>query len=167
MRLETVALIEKDEVKVLECFSGDGIIWDEVRKSTDKKIIILRMDQKPDKVGVYLKGDNLKFIKSMDLSVYDIIDLDAYGSPFKQLEIVFEKQYNGFVHCTFIQSGMGRLDDKMLIRLGYSKSMIDKASTLFSKNGLQKFERYLTLCGIRTIKGFFIERKNYFWFKIG
>jgi hypothetical protein len=167
LRLETVNLIEKEEIKVLELFSGDGIIWSEVIKSTDKKVQILRIDQKSDKVGIYLKGDNLKFIKSMDLSVYDIIDLDAYGSPFKQLEILCEKQYKGIVHCTFIQIGMGRIDDKLLIRLGYTKSMIDQAPTLFSRNGLVKFERYLALCGINIIKGFFIERKNYFYFKFG
>lgn len=164
LRLDTVNMIDKDYIRVLECFSGDGVIWDEVKKLTPKNIKILRMDQKPDKTGVYLKGDNLKFMKSMDFSVFDIVDLDAYGSPFKQLEIVFEKQYKGIVHCTFIQSVMGNLDRKFLEQLGYPKRMIEKTPTLFSKNGMVKMERWLAKKGVKNITGFFIERKNYFYF---
>lgn len=167
LRLETLEQIDKPEIKVLEAFAGDGFIWDTVRVQTNKTIKVLRIDEKPDKKGIYLKGNNLKFLKNIDLSNFDIIDLDAYGSPFKQLEIVFERKYKGFVHCTFIQSGMGRLDNNFLKSLGYTPKMVEKIPTLFSKQGMNKMERYLHQCGISLINGFFIERKNYFWFKIG
>jgi len=164
LRLETLDLIDKPEICVLEAFAGDGFIWDAVRTQTDKKIKVLRIDEKPDKKGVYLKGNNLKFLKSMDFSKFDIVDLDAYGSPFKQLEMVFEKQFKGFVHCTFIQNGMGELDHKMLQQLGFKKEMIAKIPTLFFRHGMKKFEGYLWKNGVKKITGFFIEKKNYFWF---
>lgn len=166
LRLETLERIDKNEINILEAFAGDGFIWDAVRMETKKKLNVLRIDEKTDKKGVYLKGNNLKFLKNIDMSNFDIIDLDAYGSPFKQLEIVFYKKFKGFVHCTFIQTGMGRLDNNFLQRIGYTSKMIEKIPTLFSKNGMNKMERYLALCGIGIINGFFIERKNYFWFKI-
>lgn len=172
--METLELINKSEINVLEAFAGDGFIWDSVRTQTETKINVLRIDEKPDKKGVYLKGNNLKFLRNIDLSNFDIIDLDAYGSPFKQLEIVFDKQYKGFVHCTFIQIAQGGLHDKILTDLGYTESMIKKVKTLLNKNGMKKMEQYLFLKGIRETNGFYHKRsaeekhgtKNYFYFKI-
>ena len=63
LRLDTVNLINKDEIFVLECYAGDGYIWSEVRLRTKKEIKVLRIDQKPDNKVVYLKGSNMKFIK--------------------------------------------------------------------------------------------------------
>src|SRR3954465_4124097 len=83
-RLASLQHITKDTVTVLEAFGGDGIIWSLVKERTDKKISVLRIDKKQNKRGIYLKGDNLKFLKSIDISGFDIIDLDAYGSPYNQ-----------------------------------------------------------------------------------
>lgn len=138
LRLETVNLIDKQEINVLEAYAGDGVIWKKVQEQTKKNINILKIEMKGNKKGVYLKGDNSKFLPLFDFSKYDIIDLDAYGVPFNQLEVVFLKKFNGFVHVTYIQSGMGTLPNGMLIKLGYTKEMISKCRTLFSKNGLQK-----------------------------
>ena len=166
LRRDSLAIIDKDEISVLECFSGDGIIWSNVKKQTSKNIKILRIDKKTDKRGVLLVGDNVKFLKNIDVSVFDIVDLDAYGSPFKQLQILFDKNYKGVVHCTYIQSGMGIIDKKLLQNLGFTSSMIKKCPTLFSKNALDKFLYYLHKMGVYQIVGCFINRKNYFYFEI-
>ena len=42
--------------------------------------------------------------------------------------------------------------------------MIKKIPTLFSKNGMEKMCNYLHENGIKEIKGYFIDRKNYFYF---
>lgn len=166
LRLESLNLIDKQEINVLEAYAGDGVIWNRVQELTDKKINILKIDVKDDKKGVYLKGKNEKFLPLFDFSIYDIIDLDAYGVPYNQLEPVFIKKFKGIVHCTFIQTGMGALTHGLLIKLGYSKSMIKKSPTLFSKNGIEKMKNYLSLNGVTKIRGFFFERKNYFYFKL-
>lgn len=166
LRIETVNNINKNEINVLDAFSGDGLIWNRVKSITDKKINVLRIDEKQDKKGIYLKGNNLKFINRLDLQFFDIIDLDAYGSPYNQLKLIFKKKYKGIVHCTFIQSGMGRIDNGLLLEIGYEKKMIDKAQTLFSRNGMLKMERYLAKKSVDKIIGYFIDRKNYFYFKL-
>lgn len=166
LRLETVNKIKKDKITVLEAYAGDGKIWEEVQKRTDKKIQILKIEKKNDKKGVYLKGDNLKFIPLFDYSIYDIIDFDAYGVPYHQLETIFKNKYKGYVHVTFIQSGMGNLPNDMLVDLGYTKGMIKKCRTLFSKNGLEKMKRYLAINGVNKIDGYFFDRKSYFYFKV-
>ena len=153
------------EVRVLEAFAGDGAIWGEIkRRNPDKKNKVLRIDQKPDKVGVYLKGDNTKFMGKMDLTKFDLIDLDAYGSPYNQLELVFASNYQGPVVCTFIQTMQGGLNKQLLIELGYSRKMIEKCPSLFSTNGFDKMKAYLAKKGVKKVKFYSQNRKNYFSF---
>ena len=167
LRLDTINMIDKDVISVLECYAGDGYIWSEVRLRTKKEIKVLRIDQKPDKKGVYLKESNMKFIKSMDFSQFDIVDLDAYGIPFEQLEVVFEKKFKGCVHVTAIQSVMVALPDVLLEANGIPARMYKKTPILFSKHGLHKLCNYLQQHGVEKITGFFIEKKNYFYFFLG
>jgi len=162
MRIDS--LPNKEEINVLEAFAGDSRIWNEVKKRTDKKINILKIEMKDNKKGVYLKGDNMKFIPLFDFDKFDVLDFDAYGSPYNQLNVVFLKNFRGPVHCTFIQSGMGSLNKKMLVELGYSEAMQKKIKSIFNRNGMQKMQDYLYLHGVKWIKGYFYDRKNYFWF---
>jgi len=166
IQLRIESLPDKQNIKVLECFSGDSKMWNSVIKKTDKKIQILRIDQKPDKNSIYLKGDNIKFLGLMSLDNYDIIDLDAYGIPFKQLEIIFKKDYRGIVHVTCIQSIFGRINNNLLINLGYTKKMINKIPTIFMKNGALKLKKWLAKNGISKIRHITKNRKNYLWFSM-
>lgn len=158
---------ELKEVFCLECYGGDGIMWDRLRLSNPgKEITVLRIDQKEDKKGVYLKGDNLKFIKSINLNQFNIIDLDAYGVPVKQLEVLLNRKYIGWVVVTFIQSMTGQLSKQFLRDLGYSDSMMKKCPSLFNKNGFDKMKYWLANKGIKTITYFSENRKNYFSFHL-
>lgn len=143
-------LPEKD-IKVLDCYSGTGRIWDEIKKRFENKIDIDSIEIKNYKKKMYMKGDNIKYLMSMDLNQYDVIDLDAYGVPCKQLKIILDKYEKGLIFITFIQSNMGRLPNEMLIKLGYTKKMISKMPILFVRNGIEKFKNYLKLLGINDI----------------
>jgi len=162
LRSETV----KDNQNILDCFSGHGHIWNEVRKQTGLELIITSIDTRNDKSSVYLKGDNIKFLKAMDLGQYDVIDLDSYGIPFQQLEVIFAKKYKGIIHITFIQSSMGRLNNGLLTSLGYTKNMIKKCPTLFSKNGYDKFKYYLANHSILRVNELSLKKKHYLYFKL-
>ncbi len=166
LRLNSLKAIPKKRVRVLECFGGNGVIWGQVRAQAplNKQIDVLRMDVKTDRDGVYLKGDNRKFLTSIPLNDFDIIDLDAYGSPYDQLKIIFERGYKGLVHCTFIQSSMGGVNHEMLQELGYTKAMIKKCPTIFSKDGFKKICAYLYKHGVRNVQAVVVGRKSYFWF---
>lgn len=167
LRLLTLESIDKDTIHILDAFTGNMVVWNLIKSRTKKKIKVLRIDAKPDREGLYLVGDNTKFIGGLDLSKFDIIDLDAYGSPYKQLKIIFEAGYKNHVICTFIQTMAGRLDNELLESLGYTKNMINKVPTLFSRNGLNKMLHYLNMNGVDEIIGYFSGRKNYFTFKTG
>jgi hypothetical protein len=139
----------KKSIKVLDIFGGDANIWDKIKKVSDKKIEHIRIDMKSDKSGAYLLGDNTKFLKAMDLSSFDIIDVDAYGIPFTQLEIIFNSNINPVIFITYVQTVYGILPLKMLYKIGYSKTMVKKCPSLFSRNGYKKLLAYLSLYGYK------------------
>jgi len=158
------ALPNKKQIIVLDCFAGAGLLWNEIKK-THKNIQVVPIEKESQKNKLALIGNNLKYLSSLDLSKFDIIDLDSYGIPFKQLEILFERKYKGIIIITAIQSGMGKLPNALLKKLGYTEKMIKKIPTLFNKNCVDKLKNYLYLCGIKKVEGYFINRKNYFYFK--
>ena len=154
--------LEKDSLSVLDAYSGDAVIWRKVATDLpDLTINLTRIETKKDAKGVYLRGDNIKFLKNMVVSDYDCIDLDAYGIPYRQLQILFDKQYKGIVFITFIQSTHGRLNKGMLEELGYPAKMVDKIPTLFCTNGLHKFTQYLALHGVTRIQRISHQNKHY------
>jgi hypothetical protein len=166
VQLRIDSLPDKKEIFVLDCFSGTGSIWNEVKKSTKKNIQVLSIEKESGKNSVALVGSNLKYLNILELSKFDIIDLDAYGIPYPQLNILFKRKYKGIVHVTAIQSGMGQLPKGMIKELGYTEQMIKKIHSIFNTKGVEKLKNYLYLHGINNIEGYFINRKNYFYFKL-
>lgn len=165
VRLREELLDERKTSNILEAFAGDGRIWGEVRRRhPEKQFNILRIDMKDDKAGIYLRGDNLKFMAGLDLPGYDIIDLDAYGSPFEQLELVFKSGYCGPVVCTFIQTMAGQLNKRFLAYLGYTPKMVSKCPSLFNIGGFDKMKAYLAKKGVKKVRFCSENRKNYFSF---
>jgi len=163
IRLRLEVLPDKNEVKVLDCFSADGLLWREVAKRTNKKIKTLRLE-KGNCSGVYLRGDNIKFLKGLNLNAFDVIDLDAYGTPSHQLRVIFDQKYKGIIVCTAIFSMMGEYHAFVKKDLGYTKNMIKKIPTLFNRNAFEKYKRWLGLNGVTKIRLIQREngRKNYF-----
>jgi hypothetical protein len=150
-------------IKILDCYHGSGNIWNQIKNSSKNNIKVLGID-KQNYSGNYLKGNNLKFISSMNLDQFDAIDLDSYGIPFKQLEIIFAKEYHGLIFITFIQSVYGCINKKLLLQLGYNDNMIKKIPSLFNKNGFVKFKNYLSTKGIKRIK--YINKDNKYYIEI-
>jgi hypothetical protein len=150
-------------ISVLDCYSGHGWIWKEVKK-TNNNITTTQIDTRDDKSGIYLKGDNSKFLGGMDLSTFNVVDLDSYGVPVEQLAILFDRNYKGVVFFTFIQSNRGRLPNQMLFNIGYTPEMVKKIPTLFNKNGFDKFYKWLFLNGICEINYINHKRKYYGYF---
>jgi hypothetical protein len=157
-----------NEINILDCYAGKGKIWSGlIERNRNVKINYLGIEKekKKNKNISVLEGDNLKYLKALDLSKFNLIDLDAYGIPYDQINVVMSSNFRGYVIVTFIHTGMGRLPDNMLLSLGYTKEMINKCPTLFSRNHNQKLFRSLYSYGVKSIN--FIEKneKLYFYFK--
>jgi len=157
-------LPKKEAVKVLDCFSADGLIWQEVKKRSKAKIQVLRIEKEKGKKGVYLPGDNLKYLSTLDLSAFDVIDLDAFGVPFEQLRILFDRKFSGSVFVTFIQSMFGQLPIAMLEECGFTRRMVEKVPSLFSRSGRDHLLAYLSRHGVDLVQIISISRKHYLHF---
>lgn len=158
----------KKQINVLDCFSGNSLIWNKIKEIKKDKIFnITSMDSKDIKNKIYLKGNNIKYLIRFNIDNYDIIDLDSYGIPFKQLEVLKIKDgfLNKTIFITFIQSIFGKLNTKLLIYYGYKKKMIEKCPSLFNNKGFEIFKNYLAGIGFKKIYYYNINRKYYICLK--
>lgn len=164
LRLNNIPV--KEKLFVLDCYYGKGTIWKNVQEKYSGKISIVKIDKMQKCDDFVLLGNNIKYLREMDLNGFDVIDLDAYGVPYEQLKILFEKKYRGLVFVTFIQTMFGCLPFSFLEELGYTKKMIEKCPTIFNKNGFEKMCCFLKLNGVKKITYRSFQKKNYFCFAI-
>lgn len=151
-------------VTVLDCYAGTGRIWRAVKRRTGKEIRVLGMDKR--EIGYHLPGDNLAWLKTIDLDKFNVIDLDAYGTPYEQIKILFDRGYKGVVFVTFIQSMFGQMPKGLLSEIGVTDVMVKKAPSLCSKRGWEFFLEWLAMKGITRIYHRGHARKHYFCFTI-
>ncbi len=164
-------LPKKKTVRVLSCYFGRNVVWNTVAAlSPSRTIRVTGMDIVKGLPGAYLPGDNRKYLANMDLSGFDLIDLDAYGIPFEQLALVLDNHTargkGAFI--TAIQTHHGALPHKLLLHLGFTKKMLQKAPTLFYTDGIGKLLRFMAEKGVKWVEGYNTpgKRKNYLFFKI-
>ncbi len=157
-------LPKRKKITVLNAFHGDGTIWRNITGKVDKEIAVIGIDKKGGGSGLQLTGDNVKFLKSMNLAAYDVIDLDAYGVPYQSLKEVLRNRTikkGTAIFLTFIQIIHGGLPYAMLEELGYTRKMIKKIPTLFYRDGFQKFKQYLAFHGVKNVA--YIQKKTKFY----
>ena len=152
-------------VRVLDCYSGRGLLWKGIIDLTKRDIITLPIDILGD-MGFHLQGKNQGFLMTLDLTKYNVIDLDAYGVPYEQLKIIFDRGYHGVVFVTFIQSLYGQMPIALLEELGFTEAMTKRIPTLFGRRGWEYFLEYLALHGVKEVSHRSISRKHYLSFKI-
>jgi hypothetical protein len=161
-----LAHLPDGDLSVLDCYGGSGLIWAAIERETGRKIRYISIDKQDYDIGLYLPGDNLAYLKSLNLGRFNVIDLDAYGVPFDQLEVLFERGYTGRVFVTFTQVVVGALPRGMLREIGFTPGMMRKIPTLFFRRGWRYFQDYLALKGVRTIVHRSHARKHYLTFPL-
>lgn len=139
-----------DNPVVLDCYAGSGLIWKYAAGITGKKIKRLPIEQKNIN-AFHLPGNNLAYLDTLDLSEFNIIDLDAYGVPYKQLKAIFNSRFSGVIFVTFIQSIYGCVDYALLQEYGFPKIMIRQSPSLFYKLGFDAFKNFLAKNGVKKI----------------
>lgn len=168
LRLQAIKSLDKQEINILDCFAGKGLLWKEVQKRTHKTLHIVGIEKEKGKNPNALCGDNLKILPTIPLETFDIIDLEAYGIPDKQLKIIFDKKYNGTIIVTAISSMYGQISNLLLENSSLKKEFYKKAPTLFINEMFGLLINFLYLYKCKKIKGYFLhkERKYYFMFNI-
>lgn len=155
-----------DQIRVLDCYGGAGLIWSAVRKLSNRDIAVLPIDVM-DYGDFRLPGDNRSYLSSIDLARFNVVDLDAYGIPADQLATLFDRGFSGVVFVTFIQSVVGAIPHRILTDIGFSKTMIRKSPAVFSCRGWYYFLDWLALNGVDRIWHRSKARKHYLVFNLG
>jgi hypothetical protein len=94
-----------EPLRVLDAYAGSGRMWSAVRRHYHDRLIITSVDTR--RFTSNIAGDNRRVIAGMDLSRFDVIDLDSYGVPGEQVKLVAEGGYRGPLIWTCILAGMG------------------------------------------------------------
>jgi len=152
-------------VKVLDAFGGHGVVWKEVAAQT-KRMDIYRLGIDKEKRPGCIHGDNRKWLKGITLSLFDVIDLDAYGVPFDQVEILFKRKFKGIVFFTFIQSVLGMIPSTLIRVSGISHKVQSMAPTLFGQIGWQLWLDWLANNGVKRVYHMSNNRKHYGVFEL-
>lgn len=166
LRQLALSMIDKQEINVLELFAGKGVLWNEIESKSSKTIRRTMIEKEKGKNLFAINADNLKILPRLDLNQFDIIDVDAYGIPFKQLEIIFRKRYKGIVIVTSISSELGNLPTELLQSYGFTEQMINEARILCSQSYESILFNWLAKKGVKNIEGYFFKKKFYFLFEI-
>ena len=166
LRIDHCPRTKSGPVKVLDCFGGKGVVWRLVEEKGSIQVDRVCIDSRTDLTGFHLHGDNVKVLAGLDLSRYDVIDLDAYGIPALQLAEVLDSGFRGVVFVTAIQTMQGVMPGVMLRDLGFPATISKKAPSLASRRGWQLIKEWLALKGVRHITHRSKNRKHYFCFEV-
>jgi hypothetical protein len=155
------------DVSILECFAGEGKIWKKVQSKFPYKIKITKIDINEYQGVNNIKADSLRLINKIDIAKFDIIDLDSWGSPIDHLEVIFNKEFSGIIHCTYC-CPIPLNPHKKLADLYYKipREKIKEKPSIFAKDLNSMVLKYLNLKGISKINGFLSQKNSYFYFHL-
>lgn len=114
---------------------------------------IIYKGEKEKNKGKNLYADNIRVIQSLDLSRFNVIDLDSYGIPFNQMYELFKNptlKHGTVFIFTCITNKMSALNKKCLEEFNLSK-IYKKCKVLVNGKANELFYAYLEKNGIKEI----------------
>jgi tRNA G26 N,N-dimethylase Trm1 len=147
------------ELRVLDAFGGKGIIWQKVRKKRDVELYT-SIEKERWKNESAICGDNAKLLPILDLSPYNVIDLDDYGMPAAQIEAVMKNKTarpGTVIFATCILAEMGSFPYALAKYIGCTPSMVKKCKHLFIRKMKEAVTAMLSSFGVNAWKYYEID----------
>lgn len=116
LRASLCESLDSRKLRVLDAYAGSGRLWRAVRREVDAQLVVTGVDTRQFR-GVIHK-DNRQVIAGVDLSVFDVVDLDSYGVPADQVELVAGAGWQGPLLWTCICTMLGTMPRKVLAAEG-------------------------------------------------
>lgn len=85
--------IGKDHAHVFDAFAGAGQMWVRVWKDAARYIGCDRRFFLDDRERLCYVGDNRRVLRAIDLTRFNVFDLDAYGAPWEQALIIAKRRH--------------------------------------------------------------------------
>lgn len=159
------AITELSEVNVLDLFGGRNVLWNNIH--TNRYFGIEAEQHK----GQNLYADSHKIVSSLDLSSFNVIDVDSYGISFdiyKELLANPKIQNGTIVIYTAITNEFTKIQNAAKQEFNFS-SFYHKAPSLFNARAIEFFYEMLARYGIKEIFYYEVKdnfTKHYGYFKI-
>lgn len=152
--------------RVLDLFAGRNLLWRDFDLGRYYGIEIVNGK------GRNLFADNLRVIPSLDLSAFDVIDCDSYGSSIKQILALFANptlRPDTIVIFTEIHSPRDGLPKEMVEMIGIDK-IYGKIPSAFQKYGWDIFLSILNSKNVPFVRCYEVfeksHAKRYGYFKV-
>jgi hypothetical protein len=149
VRTEALARIGKTDIRVLDAFAGDGVVWARMKRELpDLNITVLGIEKKKYLNPATIMGDNRKVMRGLDLTQFDL--LDAFGCPWEQLAICADKAPNVPVVATHIIVTLGPVPKPVLTTAGIPAEWADRRKVphaLFNRWRWEWWENYCASLG--------------------
>lgn len=154
--LRQQALKSLTELKVLDLFAGENVIWGQFQCAAYYGI------ESVTGKGKNLNAKNERVIPSLDLSRYNVVDCDSYGIPYNQIYQLFENetlQGGTVIIYTAISNRMSTLNKKCIDKYISSKTY-EIAKSLFNALAHELFYALLFDKGVKEV--YFYEKYTTF-----
>lgn len=172
LRLDCAEAVPKKKISVLEAYAGDPLCWKKVAKLTDKKLYLTGINHDSALGTFHLHGDSINLFRSLDLSKFDILDIDAFGFPYEHFIHVLRSSYKGYVIGTFIISHPGAFFSSRGLQDFMDIPKLEGVKFHYHDHSKALFNEFMNRLGVTEYR-FFRPRKstNYFqlylWCKAG
>lgn len=153
------------EINVLDLYAGENRLWSTMHTDRYYGVDIQRFK------GLNVVADNARVLEAIDLRAYNVLDMDAYGVPDRQIGVMFRNrtlQAGTRVVFTSITGAMNGTSLNLCKYYGLTR-IYQKAKTMVARQTDELFLGYLYDHGIKTMWGYIIPgsmRKTYAWFII-
>lgn len=150
------AIADLSSIKVLDLFGGNNVLWKNIQ--TDRYFGIEKQKDK----GKNLVADSHRIFNSLDLSQFNVIDVDSYGISFDIYKKILTNSSvcNGtIVIYTAITNEFTKIQNEAKDEFGF-RSFYDKAPSLFNARAIEFFYELLAKYGVSEV--FYYEVKDNF-----
>lgn len=168
VQLRIAATEHISDKRVLDLFAGDGLIWQAI-PTVDYLGIEADKSKGSDAM---IHKDNRLVIPTLDLGRFNIVDCDAYGTPYEQITLLFDNgtlRPGTVVIFTLITGKLNRLSVKMIADYGLGQQY-KRTRVLYNNYCEEMFMSMLHRHGITDVNlcsmGKGTMNKKYGWFVV-
>lgn len=154
-------------LRVLDAFAGTGELWSHFDKDD---YLAIEVNAKKNRTAI--NEDNRKVIPRLDLSRFNVIDLDSYGCPATQIRLLYDNgsmQDGTVIVYTSISNAVSEMPIALREHAGIPKEFYEKCQTQLCKHTPELFDSFLASLGVSRVfeycgshdKGY-VKRYGYF-----
>lgn len=155
------------ELKVLDCYHANGTIWGHLKQRyPDLKLLGIELKKDLPTMFECITGDNLQVVKDLNISEYNVIDLDSFSDCTDLLLYLYPLAKNGTLF--FYTQNFNRISGPPANIKGNEKAINKKVKSITNNFIDEKWSGFLNNLGVKKYKelnfkeGWYNKKYGYF-----